>query len=171
MQEMLMPALSPYELWEESGRSAYFGQDALPAMIVEARGGRFVLGPTHEEVATHTVGAEVDSYRQLPVTIYQIQTKFRDEARPRFGLMRTRELVMCDAYSFDADKATMGVSYQAAVDAYLAIFKKLSLDRWWPSPGPSEGMSTMSSWCPRWWGRTTSPGVARAGTPPMWRPP
>jgi prolyl-tRNA synthetase len=128
MQEMLMPALSPYELWEESGRSAYFGQDALPAMIVEARGGRFVLGPTHEEVATHTVGAEVDSYRQLPVTIYQIQTKFRDEARPRFGLMRTRELVMCDAYSFDADKATMGVSYQAAVDAYLAIFKKLSLD-------------------------------------------
>jgi prolyl-tRNA synthetase len=128
MQEMLMPALSPYELWEESGRSAYFGQDALPAMIVEARGGRFVLGPTHEEVATRTVGAEVDSYRQLPVTIYQIQTKFRDEARPRFGLMRTRELVMCDAYSFDADKPAMGVSYQSAVDAYLAIFRRLSLN-------------------------------------------
>ncbi|MGP0030771.1 MAG: proline--tRNA ligase [Acidimicrobiales bacterium] len=128
MQEMLMPALSPYELWEESGRSAYFGQDALPAMLVEARGGRFVLGPTHEEVATRTVGAEIDSYRQLPVTIYQVQTKFRDEARPRFGLMRTRELVMCDAYSFDADKAAMGVSYRSAVEAYLRIFARVSLD-------------------------------------------
>jgi prolyl-tRNA synthetase len=128
MQEMLMPALSPYELWEESGRSAYFGQDALPAMLVEARGGRFVLGPTHEEVTTRVVGAEIDSYRQLPVTVYQIQTKFRDEARPRFGLMRTRELVMCDAYSFDTDKASMGVSYATAVDAYRRIFDKVSLD-------------------------------------------
>jgi prolyl-tRNA synthetase len=128
MQEMLMPALSPYELWEESGRSAYFEQDALPAMVVEARGGRFVLGPTHEEVTTRTVGAEVDSYRQLPVTVYQVQTKFRDEARPRFGLMRTRELIMCDAYSFDTDKVTMGESYQTAVDAYIKIFARLSLD-------------------------------------------
>ena len=87
-----------------------------------------MLGPTHEEVTTRTVGAEVDSYRQLPVTVYQIQTKFRDEARPRFGLMRTRELVMCDAYSFDTDKATMGESYQVALDAYLRIFAKLSLE-------------------------------------------
>ncbi len=76
-------------------------------MTVEARGGTFVLGPTHEEVVTMTVGAEVDSYRQLPVTVYQIQVKFRDEARPRFGLLRTRELIMADAYSFDADQAGM----------------------------------------------------------------
>jgi len=128
MQEMLMPALSPFELWEESGRSAYFGQDALPAMTLEARGGHFVLGPTHEEVCTHTVGAEIESYRQLPVTVYQIQTKFRDEARPRYGLLRTRELVMCDAYSFDADKPGMAASYQAAVDAYLRIFERVDLE-------------------------------------------
>ncbi|HVB91999.1 MAG TPA: proline--tRNA ligase [Acidimicrobiales bacterium] len=128
MQEMLMPALSPYELWEESGRSAFFGQDALPAMTLQARGGRFVLGPTHEEVCTHTVGAEIESYRQLPLTVYQVQTKFRDEARPRYGLLRTRELVMCDAYSFDADKPAMSASYQAAVAAYLRIFGRLSLE-------------------------------------------
>src|ERR1019366_961683 len=95
MQELLMPALSPYELWEQSGRAAKFGSDALPAMTLEARGGKFVLGLTHEEVATVTVGAEVDSYRHLPVTIYQVQTKFRDEARPRYGLLRGREFLMC----------------------------------------------------------------------------
>src|SRR6202035_2780344 len=94
MQEMLMPALSPIELWEESGRAAKFGSDALPAMVLDARGGRFVLGVTHEEVVTSTVSAEVDSYRQLPLTVYQIQTKFRDEARPRFGLLRGREFLM-----------------------------------------------------------------------------
>jgi prolyl-tRNA synthetase len=127
MQELLMPALSPYELWEQSGRAAKFGSDALPAMTLEARGGRFVLGVTHEEVATVTVGAEVDSYRQLPVTIYQIQTKFRDEARPRYGLLRGREFLMCDAYSFDADKDAMQVSYDTAKAAYVRIFERLSL--------------------------------------------
>ena len=127
-QEMLMPALHPIELWEQSGRAALFGSDALPAMVVDARGGTFVLGPTHEEVVTVTVGAEVDSYRQLPLTVYQIQVKFRDEARPRFGLLRTRELIMCDAYSFDVDSETMQASYQAVFDAYLAIFRRLDLD-------------------------------------------
>jgi prolyl-tRNA synthetase len=127
-QEMLMPALHPIELWEQSGRAALFGSDALPAMVVDARGGTFVLGPTHEEVATVTVGAEVDSYRQLPLTVYQIQVKFRDEARPRFGLLRTRELIMCDAYSFDVDSETMQSSYRAVFDAYLAIFRRLDLD-------------------------------------------
>jgi prolyl-tRNA synthetase len=128
MQELLLPALSPRELWEQSGRAALFGHDALPAFTLEGRGGSFVLGPTHEEVVTVTVGAEVDSYRQLPLTVYQIQTKFRDEARPRFGLLRTRELVMADAYSFDADKRGMAVSYQAALDAYLRIFARVELD-------------------------------------------
>ena len=127
-QELLLPALHPIELWEESGRAALFGNDALPAMTVEARGGTFVLGPTHEEVVTVTVGSEVDSYRQLPVTVYQIQVKFRDEARPRFGLLRTRELIMADAYSFDADSDGMRTSYLAVFDAYLRIFERLGLD-------------------------------------------
>jgi prolyl-tRNA synthetase len=127
-QEVLLPALHPIELWEQSGRAALFGSDSLPAMIVEARGGTFVLGPTHEEVATVTVGAEVDSYRQLPLTVYQIQVKFRDEARPRFGLLRTRELIMADAYSFDVDKQAMQESYRSVFDAYLRIFGRLGLD-------------------------------------------
>jgi prolyl-tRNA synthetase len=127
-QELLLPALHPRELWEQSGRAALFGSDALPAMTVEGRGGSFVLGPTHEEVVTVTVGAEVDSYRQLPLTVYQIQVKFRDEARPRFGLLRTRELIMADAYSFDVDKEAMQESYRVVYDAYLRIFGRLGLD-------------------------------------------
>jgi prolyl-tRNA synthetase len=127
-QELLLPALHPLELWEQSGRAALFGSDALPAMTVEARGGTFVLGPTHEEVVTVTVGAEVDSYRQMPLTVYQIQVKFRDEARPRFGLLRTRELIMADAYSFDVDKEAMQSSYRTVFDAYLRIFGRLDLD-------------------------------------------
>ena len=126
-QEVLLPALHPIELWEQSGRAALFGSDALPAMTVEARGGTFVLGPTHEEVVTVTVGAEVESYRQLPLTVYQIQVKFRDEARPRFGLLRTRELIMADAYSFDVDKEAMQASYRTVFDAYLRIFARLGL--------------------------------------------
>jgi prolyl-tRNA synthetase len=128
MQEMLMPALSPIELWEQSGRAAKFGGDALPAMVLDARGGRFVLGLTHEEVVTSTVAGEVDSYRQLPLTVYQIQSKFRDEARPRFGLLRGREFTMCDAYSFDVDKDQMFVSYDRAKLAYLRIFERLGLE-------------------------------------------
>ena len=127
MQEVVMPVLSPYEIWEESGRSKIFGSDALPAMITENRGGTFVLGPTHEEVVTRLVSGEVESYRQLPVTVYQIQSKFRDEARPRSGLMRGREFTMSDSYSFDATKDLMVVSYQRAFDAYLRIFKRLSI--------------------------------------------
>ncbi len=127
-QEVLLPALHPLELWQQSGRAELFGSDALPAFTVDGRGGTFVLGPTHEEVATTTVGAEVDSYRQLPLTIYQVQVKFRDEARPRFGLLRTRELIMCDAYSFDVDKEAMQASYQVVYDAYVRIFERLGLN-------------------------------------------
>ncbi len=126
-QELLLPALHPIELWEQSGRAALFGSDLLPAMTVDARGGTFVLGPTHEEVVTVTVGAEVESYRQLPLTVYQMQVKFRDEARPRFGLLRTRELIMADAYSFDVDKEAMQGSYRTVFDAYLRIFARLDL--------------------------------------------
>jgi prolyl-tRNA synthetase len=127
-QELLLPALHPRELWEQSGRAELFGSDALPAMTVEGRGGSFVLGPTHEEVVTVTVGAEVESYRQLPLTVYQIQVKFRDEARPRFGLLRTRELIMCDGYSFDVDKQAMQDTYRVVFDAYLRIFARMELD-------------------------------------------
>jgi prolyl-tRNA synthetase len=127
-QEVLMPALHPVELWEQSGRAAMFGTDNLPAMVVDGRGGTFVLGPTHEEVATVTVGADVESYRQLPLTIYQIQVKFRDEARPRFGLLRTRELIMADAYSFDVDQEAMQTSYASVFEAYLRIFGRLQLE-------------------------------------------
>lgn len=127
MQEILMPALSPIELWEQSGRAARFGTDALPALTVDGRAGTYVLGPTHEEVVTVTVGHEVESYRQLPVTVYQIQSKFRDEARPRYGLVRTKELVMCDAYSFDATAAGMAETYERAVAAYLEIFEAVDL--------------------------------------------
>jgi prolyl-tRNA synthetase len=127
-QQVLLPVFNPLELWQQSGRAELFGSDALPAFTVDGRGGTFVLGPTHEEVVTVTVGGEVDSYRQLPLTVYQIQVKFRDEARPRFGLMRTRELIMCDAYSFDVDKKAMQASYQVVYDAYVRIFRRLGLD-------------------------------------------
>ena len=111
-QELLLPVLHPLELWEQSGRAACSGATPCRPCTVEGRGGSFVLGPTHEEVVTATVGAEVDSYRQLPLTVYQIQVKFRVEARPRFGLLRTRELIMADAYSFDVDQQAMQGSYR-----------------------------------------------------------
>ena len=125
-QELLMPVLQPLELWEQSGRIALL-DEALPAFRVEARGGKFVLGPTHEEVVTATVSVDVESYRDLPVNVYQIQTKFRDEARPRFGLLRGREFVMKDAYSFDVSPDAMRASYQAMYDAYCRIFSRLGL--------------------------------------------
>ena len=172
-QELLLPALHPLELWEQSGRAALFGSDALPAMQVEARGGSFVLGPTHEEVVTVTVGAEVDSYRQLPLTVYQIQVKFRDEARPRFGLLRTRELIMatptpststrrpCRPRTAPSTTPTCGSSPGWAS----------TCPRWRPSPAPSAATSTTSSWSPRRWGRTTSSAARPAATRPTWRRP
>lgn len=126
-QEVLLPVLNPIELWEQSGRAALIENDTFPAMMTEPRGGTFVLGPTHEEVVTVTVGAEVDSYRQLPLCVYQVQVKFRDEARPRYGLLRTRELIMADAYSFDVNKEAMQSSYRSVFDAYLRIFDRLEL--------------------------------------------
>ncbi|MDP9072030.1 MAG: proline--tRNA ligase [Actinomycetota bacterium] len=125
-QEMLMPVLQPLELWEQSGRISLL-DEALPAFRVEARGGEFVLGPTHEEVVTATVSVDVESYRDLPLNVYQIQTKFRDEARPRFGLLRGREFIMKDAYSFDVSPDAMRASYRAMYDAYCRIFTRLGL--------------------------------------------
>ena len=125
-QEILMPMVQPGELWKESGRWQQYGQELL---IFEDRHDReFCLGPTHEEVITDLCRNEIRSYKQLPVIFYQIQTKFRDEIRPRFGVMRSREFIMKDAYSFDLSEQQMDDSYQSMRDAYVKIFNSLGLD-------------------------------------------
>lgn len=124
-QEILMPALQPMELWERSGRAGAMGASMFQLKDRQARS--MVLGPTHEEVVTDFVSREVSSYRQLPCTLYQIQTKFRDEIRPRFGLMRAKEFIMKDAYSFDTTWEAADASYQAMYDAYCRIFARCGL--------------------------------------------
>ena len=124
-QELLMPVASPAELWKETGRWEYYGKELLRFKDRHERD--FCLGPTHEEVITDLFRREVRSYRQLPLNFYQIQTKFRDEIRPRFGLMRGREFIMKDAYSFDVDEANAKISYQKMYDAYTKIFTRCGL--------------------------------------------
>jgi prolyl-tRNA synthetase len=123
--ELLMPVVQPGELWQESGRWDKYGPDLLRMKDRHQRD--FVIQPTSEEVITDIARRELKSYKQLPVNFYHIQTKFRDEVRPRFGVMRSREFIMKDAYSFDADKAGMLKSYQAMYDAYVRIFTRLGL--------------------------------------------
>ena len=123
--ELLMPVVQPAELWQESERWDKYGPDLL--RIKDRHQRDFVIQPTSEEVITDIARKELRSYKQLPVNFYHIQTKFRDEVRPRFGVMRSREFVMKDAYSFDADKAGMLKSYQAMYDAYGRIFTRLGL--------------------------------------------
>jgi prolyl-tRNA synthetase len=124
-QEVLLPALQPSELWHESGRWSLMGKEMMRLRDRHERD--FCLGPTHEEVITDLVRREIRSYRQLPLNLYQIQTKFRDEIRPRFGLMRGREFIMKDAYSFDRDDAGAEASYRRMYDAYCAIFSRCGL--------------------------------------------
>ena len=124
--EMLMPMVQPGELWKESGRWQQYGQELL---IFKDRNEReFCLGPTHEEVITDLCKKEIRSHKQLPITFYQIQTKFRDEIRPRFGVMRSREFIMKDAYSFDLSVEEMDNSYEVMREAYIKIFDSLGLD-------------------------------------------
>ncbi|MFZ2302321.1 MAG: proline--tRNA ligase [Gallionella sp.] len=123
--ELLMPAVQPAELWHETGRWAVFGPQMLK--IKDRHDNDFCFGPTHEEVITDIARREIRSYRQLPVNFYQIQTKFRDEVRPRFGVMRAREFVMKDAYSFHADYASLEHTYQVMHDTYSRIFTRLGL--------------------------------------------
>ncbi len=123
--EMLMPSIQPAELWQESGRWEQYGPELL--RINDRHGREFCYGPTHEEVITDIIRDELKSYKQLPLNLYQIQTKFRDETRPRFGVMRSREFIMKDAYSFDIDDAGMEASYQKMYQAYTAIFTRLGL--------------------------------------------
>ena len=123
--ELLMPALQPVELWKESGRYETFG--ALLMQLKTSSDQHFALGPTHEEVITDLVRDLIRSYKQLPITLYQIQTKFRDEPRPRFGILRTREFLMKDAYSFDANLEQLNASYDAMYEAYCRIFDRCGI--------------------------------------------
>ena len=124
--EVLMPVTQPAELWEESGRYVQYGPELLRFRDRHDR--PFVLGPTHEEVITDLARNELQSYKQLPVNLYQIQTKFRDEIRPRFGVMRSREFIMKDAYSFHSDQASLQETYDVMYDTYCRIFTRLGLD-------------------------------------------
>lgn len=124
-QEILMPVLHPAELWHQSGRWETVGKELMRARDRHDRD--LVLGGTHEEVVTSLIKGEVKSYRQLPLNLYQIQNKFRDEIRPRFGLMRGREFIMKDAYSFDKDEESFKISYQRMLDAYSKIFNRCGL--------------------------------------------
>ncbi|WP_258807005.1 proline--tRNA ligase [Pseudidiomarina sp. CB1] len=124
--EVLMPMVQPADLWEESGRWEDYGPELLRLKDRNQRD--FVLGPTHEEVISELVRKEVNSYKQLPLNLFQIQTKFRDEIRPRFGVMRAREFIMKDAYSFHLDQASLQASYDAMHAAYCRIFERLGLD-------------------------------------------
>lgn len=123
--EVLMPAVQPAELWQESGRWEYYGRELL--RFKDRHNRDACMGPTHEEVITDLVRREIQSYKQMPINLYQIQTKFRDEIRPRFGIMRCREFIMKDAYSFDADDAGADRSYQRMYDAYSRIFQRCGL--------------------------------------------
>ena len=125
-QEVLMPAVQPAELWQESGRWEEYGPELL--RMQDRHGRDFCLGPTHEEIITDLVRNELRSYKQLPSNFYQIQTKFRDEVRPRFGIMRAREFIMKDAYSFHLNKASLDETYQIMHQTYCRIFDRLGLD-------------------------------------------
>ena len=124
-QEIHMSAVQPAELWQESGRWNAYGPELW--RLKDRNGREFCLGPTHEEIFTDIVRNDISSYRQLPMNLYQIQTKYRDEARPRFGLMRSREFIMKDAYSFDRDYEGLDKSYQEMYDAYDKIFTRCGL--------------------------------------------
>ena len=124
--EVLMPAIQPAELWQESGRWEQYGPELL--RLKDRHGREFCVGPTHEEVITDLARNELSSYKQLPLNLYQIQTKFRDEIRPRFGLMRGREFIMKDAYSFHVDQASLQETYDRMHQAYCKIFTRLGLN-------------------------------------------
>jgi prolyl-tRNA synthetase len=125
-QELCMPVLQPYEMWQESGRDLAFGKSLFT--VTDRRERQLVLAPTHEELVTELARRYVKSYRDLPLMLYQIQTKFRDEPRPRGGLLRVREFSMKDCYSFDADEAALDLSYKSMVQAYKNIYARCGLD-------------------------------------------
>ena len=125
-QEFLASAVLPAELWQESGRWDVYGEEMF--RLKDRNNRDFCLGPTHEEVFTDIARNEIKSYKQLPVNLYQIQTKYRDERRPRFGVMRSREFIMKDAYSFDKDQEGLDISYNKMREAYIKVFNRCELD-------------------------------------------
>ena len=125
-QELLASAMIPAELWQESGRWDAYGAEMF--RVTDRNSREFCLGPTHEEVFTNIARNEIKSYKQLPLNLYQIQTKYRDETRPRFGVMRSREFIMKDAYSFDKDQEGLDLAYNKMHDAYVSIFNRCGLD-------------------------------------------
>ncbi|MEC8429206.1 MAG: proline--tRNA ligase, partial [Pseudomonadota bacterium] len=125
-QEVLMPVVQPSELWQESGRWEQYGPELL--RIRDRKDTEFCLGPTHEEVITDLIRNDINSYKQLPANFYQIQTKFRDEIRPRFGIMRSREFIMKDAYSFHLGQECLQETYDRMHTAYCNIFSRIGLD-------------------------------------------
>src|SRR2546430_5093538 len=180
--ELVMPVIQPAELWQESGRWTEYGPELLRLKDRHERD--FVAGPTHEEVITDIARRELQSYRQLPVNFYQIQTKFRDEVRPRFGVMRAREFIMKDAYSFHLDEASLQAGYRAMYDAYTRIFTRTGLTfravradsgaigggvppQVRPLPPPGGGAAALSPCV----GGAAPPGGGRAAAPPPPRPP
>ncbi|MDA6076310.1 proline--tRNA ligase [Edwardsiella anguillarum] len=195
--EVSMPVVQPADLWLESGRWEQYGPELL--RFVDRGDRPFVLGPTHEEVITDLVRNEISSYKQLPLNFYQIQTKFRDEVRPRFGVMRSREFLMKDAYSFHTTQESLQETYEAMYAAYSRIFSRMGLDfravqadtgsiggnashefRCWPRAGrttssslPPLTMPPISSW-PRPWHRPPvvqrQPSLCNWWTPRMPRP-
>ena len=124
--EILMPAVQPSELWQESGRWEQYGPELL--RLKDRHGREFCFGPTHEEIITELARGALSSYKQLPITYYQIQTKFRDEVRPRFGVMRSREFIMKDAYSFHSNQESLQTTYETMYQAYSNIFTRLGLE-------------------------------------------
>lgn len=124
-QEIMMPILQPAEIWQESGRWGVYGEEMM--RIQDRHGRDYCLGPTHEEMITTLVKNEIKSYRQLPLNLFQMQSKYRDERRPRYGLMRSREFIMKDAYSFDVDENGLDQQYKAMYDAYTRIFNRCGL--------------------------------------------
>ncbi len=124
--ELLFPAIMPRELWEETGRWEIYGEEMFK--IKDRKEREFCLGPTHEEAVVDLARNELQSYKEIPKTFFQIQTKYRDEIRPRFGLMRAKEFIMKDAYSFDESDEKLEISYKKMFDAYVRIFKRCGLN-------------------------------------------
>jgi prolyl-tRNA synthetase len=167
--EMLMPSVQPAELWQESGRWQFYGKELL--RFKDRKENEFCMGPTHEEVITDVVRREIKSYRQMPLSFYQIQTKFRDEIRPRFGLMRGREFIMKDAYSFDVDSAAADLSYEKIYNAYVRIFERCGLNfrAVEADTGTIGGSSSHEFWPNQ--ARTRLFPAIPAAMRPMWRRP
>ena len=172
--ELHMPALTPIHLWEQTGRVAAFG-DVLIQFDVrrQNRKVQMALGPTHEEVITDMVSRHISSYRQMPITLYQIQTKFRNEERPRFGVLRTSEFLMKDAYSFDTSVESLNQSYEKMYAAYCRIFDRCGLT-YLPveaESGPIGGDASHEFMIPAANGEDTVLHCKDAATRPTWRRP